>query len=72
MGGKTILSFFIIIGVVLSLVTYTLLQEFPEGEQCCKDIRNPDSTVCFVCDNYRFHERVIYVWRFRGETNLTR
>ena len=71
MSGKTILSFLIIIGVVLSLVTVRLLDEFPEGD-CCKDIRDSNNTRCVNCDDYRLHERIIYVWRFRNETNMHR
>ena len=72
MSGKTILCFFIIIGVVLAIITINLLDEFPEGNPCCKDIRHPDNTVCRYCDDYRLHERIIYVWRFRSETNQMR
>ena len=69
MGAKTIISLLLIIGVVLTLITINFLDDFPEGHDCCKDIRNPDNTVCLPCDNYRLHERIIYVWRFRDEVN---
>jgi len=66
---KVFLSIFIILFVVFTLITYNLLRDFPAGEDCCKDIRDPDSVRCVICDDYRLHERIIYVWRFRSETN---
>ena len=69
MSSKTIISLIIIVVVVLTLITINFLNDFPEGESCCKDIRHPDSRACIPCDNYRLHERIIYVWRFRDQTN---
>ena len=66
---KLALSLFIILFVVFTLITYNLMGDFPAGEDCCKDIRDPENIQCQVCDDYALHERIIYVWRFRGETN---
>ena len=66
---KVVLSIGIILFVVFTLITYNLLNDFPAGEDCCKDIRDPENLQCQICDEYRLHERIIYVWRFRDELN---
>ena len=62
---RTIISMIIIVVVIFGLLTaYKLDKEFPKGESCCKDIKNPTSNSCYTCDDYSLINRIIYVWKY--------
>ena len=39
---------------VLSMITYYKMKDFPTDSDCCKNIKNPSSTVCLKCNDYNF------------------
>lgn len=63
MNSKTFLALLVIVGVVFSFITYNKMKDFPTGN-CCKDIKNTESKTCKKCDNYKWYEKAIYVWKF--------
>ena len=65
-NGRTIMGIIIIIGVVFSLITIYKLKDYPKTD-CCRDIKNADSTLCHACGSYKWHEKIIYVWKYPGE-----
>ncbi|NLL01406.1 MAG: hypothetical protein GX265_00030 [Mollicutes bacterium] len=64
MNSKTFLSILIMLFFVLSMITYYKMKDFPTDSDCCKNIKNPSSTVCLKCNDYNFIEKIVYVWKF--------
>ncbi len=63
MKSNTILSMIIVLLIIFGMMTFYKLDKYPKGD-CCQDISNPDSKVCFVCEDYNIIEKIIYVWKY--------
>ncbi len=64
MNSKTFLSILIMIFLVFSMITYYKMKDFPYNDNCCKDIKNPGSTICLKCNDYNLLEKIVYVWKY--------
>jgi len=68
-NGRTFMAIFIILIGVFGTITFMKLRQYPKAEDaCCRSLTDPNNTYCYPCSEYKFHERVIYVWKYPPNT----
>lgn len=63
MTNGLIKSILIVIVSMFGLITIMKWNEFPDNN-CCKDIRNENNTMCVKCDEMKNYEKVAYIWKY--------
>ena len=62
--GSTFIAIFVILIGIFGTITYIKMRDYPKGHECCRSLTDPNSNYCYYCDEYKFHEKIIYVWKY--------